>query len=61
MTTVFPQTRAGIIFQVGMAMGKFHGVMRPQTPRGSRTVIPNLLGSSQGVVIPYMRRPSPKQ
>ena len=33
-TTVFPQTSAGAIFHEGIAMGKFHGVMRLQTPRG---------------------------
>ena len=48
MTTVLPQTRAGIIFQVGMAMGKFHGVMRPQTPRGWRTVMAELVGQLGG-------------
>ena len=29
ITTVFPKARAGAIFQAGMAMGKFHGVIRP--------------------------------
>ena len=33
-----PQISAGAIFQAGMAMGKFHGVMMPTTPRGRRTV-----------------------
>ena len=33
-------------------MGKFHGVINPQTPRGLRTVMQNLLGSSEVVVCP---------
>ena len=33
-TTVLPQTSAGMIFQDGMAIGKFHGVMMEQTPSG---------------------------
>jgi hypothetical protein len=37
-TTVLPLTRAGAIFQTGMATGKFQGVMHPTTPRGWRTV-----------------------
>ena len=58
-TTVLPATRAGIIFQAGMAMGKFHGVMRPATPIGSRTLMAHLSGSSLGTVSPKRRRPSP--
>ena len=42
MTTVFPHTSAGNIFQVGMASGKLKGVMRPQTPMGRRTLIAHL-------------------
>jgi hypothetical protein len=37
-TTVFPMARAGATFQAVMAMGKFHGTMRAQTPSGSRKV-----------------------
>ena len=33
-TTVLPHTSAGTIFQDGIAIGKFHGVMTPQTPIG---------------------------
>ena len=58
-TTVFPQTSAGAIFQLGIAIGKFHGVITPTTPIGIRTLIWNLFGSSDGVVCPNMRRPSP--
>ena len=41
-TTVLPQTSAGTIFQDGIAIGKFHGVMTPTTPIGIRTDIWNL-------------------
>jgi hypothetical protein len=37
-TTVFPATRAGPIFQAGMAQGKFQGVINPTTPMGTRVV-----------------------
>jgi hypothetical protein len=59
MTTVLPHTRAGMSFHEGMAIGKFHGVMRPQTPTGWRTHMANLSGISAGVVKPWRRRPSP--
>lgn len=35
-TTTLPQARAGVIFQAGIAMGKFQGVIRLTTPTGSR-------------------------
>ena len=41
---------AAIPFHAGMAIGKFHGVMRPATPSGMRTDMLNLFGSSDGVV-----------
>ena len=59
ITTVLPQISAGIAFQDGMAIGKFQGVISEQTPMGLRTVMQNLLGSSEGVVWPNCRRPSP--
>ena len=37
MTQVLPQTSAGKSFHEGMAMGKFHGAIMPQTPTGMRT------------------------
>ena len=46
ITTVLPRMSAGIIFQEGMAMGKFQGVMRPAMPTGWRTDIWNLLTAS---------------
>jgi hypothetical protein len=36
--TVLPMARAGAVFQVAMAKGKFQGTIRPQTPSGSRNV-----------------------
>ena len=58
-TTVFPHTSAGTIFHEGIAIGKFHGVITPTTPIGCRTLIWNLSGSSEGVVWPKSRLPSP--
>ncbi len=58
-TTVLPLISAGMIFQDGMAMGKFHGVIRPQEPMDWRTLMANLSGNSDGVVWPKSRRPSP--
>ena len=37
-TTLFPNARAGAAFHAGMAMGKFQGVIRTQTPSGNRRV-----------------------
>jgi len=34
-TTVFPAAKAGANFQVAINKGKFHGMICPQTPRGS--------------------------
>src|SRR5579862_1439316 len=59
ITQVLPQTSAGNSFHDGIAMGKFQGVIMPQTPIGWRTAMANLLGNSDGVVGPNMRRPSP--
>ena len=58
-TTVLPLMRAGMIFQDGMAMGKFHGVISPHEPIDWRMLMANLSGSSEGVVCPNKRRPSP--
>ena len=58
-TTVLPQTSAGTIFQDGIAIGKFHGVIAPTTPIGMRTLMFHLSRSSDGVVWPKRRRPSP--
>ena len=37
-TIVFPAARAGPTFQLAIGSGKFHGVMSPTTPSGSRKV-----------------------
>ncbi len=58
-TTVLPVTSAGIVFQHGIAIGKFQGVMIPATPSGWRMLIAHLSGSSDGTVSPAIRRPSP--
>ena len=36
MTTVLPKASAGALFHAGIAIGKFHGVISPNTPSGSR-------------------------
>ena len=58
-TTVLPQTSAGMSFHDGIAIGKFHGVIAPTTPIGWRMLMFHLSGSSDGVVWPKRRRPSP--
>src|SRR5580704_48551 len=59
ITQVLPQTIAGNSFHDEIAMGKFHGVIMPQTPIGCLTAMANLLGNSDGTVGPNRRRPSP--
>src|ERR1022692_556684 len=48
ITHVFPQTTAGSNFQDEIALGKFQGVIIPQTPIGCRTAMANLFGNSEG-------------
>ena len=48
ITIVLPAISAAMDFQAGIAIGKFHGVIRAQTPTGWRTHIANLLRSSDG-------------
>src|SRR5579875_3279356 len=50
---------AAAIFQFGIAVGKFHGVMQATAPLGCRTVRQNFDLSSDGTVSPKRRRPSP--
>ena len=45
---MLPLISAGIIFQHGIAIGKFQGVMIPAMPIGSRMLIAHLSGSSDG-------------
>src|SRR6202011_4193196 len=58
-TTALPAISAGKIFQDGIAIGKFHGVMQATTPSGTRTVIAHLFLSSEGTVSPCGCRPRP--
>jgi len=58
-TTVFPNARAGAAFQRGIATGKFQGVTRPTTPRGSRSVSWSVSGSCDGMTEPDSRTASP--
>ena len=37
-TTLFPQASAGASFQAAISRGKFHGMIWPTTPTGSRSV-----------------------
>src|SRR6188508_554959 len=60
-TTELPATKAGAIFQMGMATGKFQGVTQATTPSGCLIVYAKLSGSSEGIVSPFMRRDSPAQ
>ena len=50
-TTALPAISAGAVFQVGMAIGKFHGVIRPTTPSGRRRVWINTRSRSDGNVL----------
>ena len=58
-TTALPQMSAGAVFHVGIAMGKFHGVMSPTTPSGRRRVWMNTRSRSDGAYSPPRRAPSP--
>ena len=58
-TTQLPKARAGAIFQAGMAMGKFQGVISPTTPMGSRVISTPMPGRTEGRVSPARRRHSP--
>ena len=57
-TQVFPQTRAGNIFHVGIAIGKFHGVINPPTPIGTLKLRFILFWSSLGAFNPKSLLPS---
>lgn len=55
MTTAQPAAKAGAIFRVIIAAGKFQGVMMPQTPTGSLYVSTVVCGVADGIVSPYAR------
>ena len=46
-TTVLPNASAGAIFQAGMAIGKFQGVMTLTTPTGSRVTVTSMPGRTE--------------
>jgi hypothetical protein len=46
-TTVFPIARAGAIFQASIRSGKFHGMICPITPTGSRPGSSRLMSCAQ--------------
>lgn len=52
MTTVQPAAKAGAIFLVIIAAGKFQGVMIPQTPTGSLMVMTAVECVEDGIVTP---------
>lgn len=58
ITTALPLIRAGAVFRAGMAMGKFHGVMSPTTPSGSRRVVMVVSGRPLGRTSPVAAQPS---
>jgi hypothetical protein len=51
-TTQLPKASAGAIFQAGIAIGKFQGVMRPMTPTGSRVISTPTPGRTEGTTSP---------
>ena len=57
-TMVFPYTSAGAIFQMGIASGKFHGVIRVTTPKGIRLVYRRMFGFTEGTTDPTGFEPS---
>src|ERR671912_1105979 len=58
ITRVLPQIRAGAIFHEGIASGKFHGVMRATTPKGSLMELWLTPGRAEGGAMPGIRQPS---
>ena len=57
ITTPFPASSAGKIFQLGIAIGKFQGVIIPTTPTGIRVVHAILSRISDGTTSPHADRP----
>lgn len=55
MTTEHPAAKAGAIFLVIIAAGKFQGVMIPHTPTGSLNVKTVVFLYDEGIVSPYAR------
>src|SRR5690349_985027 len=57
---VLPQANAGAIFQEAMTRGKFQGVIKAQTPTGSRSVT-SRPESCTGMVSPNILLAAPPQ
>ena len=57
-TTVLPYTRAGAIFQAGMAMGKLNGVITATTPTGLRVTRICSPARGEAKISPACRSPS---
>ena len=51
-TTQLPKASAGAIFQAGMAIGKFQGVISPTTPKGSRVTSTLTPGRTEATASP---------
>ncbi len=58
-TIVLPNAMAGAIFQAGIASGKFHGVITPTTPSGSRVTSTSMPGRTESIFSPPTRSASP--
>jgi hypothetical protein len=57
--TAFPKASAGAIFQAGMAIGKFQGVMAAITPSGTLSISTLQPGRIESNRSPTFRRASP--
>jgi hypothetical protein len=58
-TTQLPKASAGAIFHAGIAIGKFHGAIRPTTPIGSRNTSTPTPGRTDRRISPPGRSASP--
>ena len=58
-TSVLPYISAGASFHTGIAIGKFHGVMRPTTPSGRRSVNSRWSATDGSYISPIGRYASP--
>ena len=58
-TAVQPAISAGAVFHIGIAKGKFQGVISATGPTGCRSVKQSVLRISDGSVFPCWRNPSP--
>ncbi len=59
MTTVFPSAIAGAITRIPRTNGKFHGVIAPTTPTGTRWTRLSLPGLWDGTTSAVAREVSP--